>query len=149
MNAILTLHLVSTLFLVGLIWFVQIVHYPLMADVGSEAFTEYEPRHTRLTTYVVAPAMLTELVTSVVVAWMFRDFDFDHSVMSLIGLLLVGVVWGVTWLCSVPAHRQLERGFDESVHRKLVVTNWIRTIAWSARGVLTVMWFLPVAGVAP
>jgi hypothetical protein len=36
---------------------------------------------------------------------------------------------------QIPLHNQLALGFDLSVHRKLVATNWWRTIAWSLRGV--------------
>lgn len=31
------IHLVSTHLIVGIIWFVQIVHYPLMESMGPEA----------------------------------------------------------------------------------------------------------------
>ena len=51
-------HVAATLVMVGVIWFVQIVHYPLFSQVSEAAFNLYEAQHTRLTTYVVAPAML-------------------------------------------------------------------------------------------
>jgi hypothetical protein len=34
---------------------------------------------------------------------------------------------------QVPCHRTLERGFDPAVARRLVATNWIRTVCWSLR----------------
>jgi hypothetical protein len=37
----------ATLCVVGAIWFVQVVHYPLLAKVGSERFAPYSKR-TRL-----------------------------------------------------------------------------------------------------
>jgi hypothetical protein len=39
------LELASTLMLTGLIWVVQIVHYPLLKYVGSESFKNYERLH--------------------------------------------------------------------------------------------------------
>ena len=57
---LLMLHLVSTLAMVGLIWFVQVVHYPLFDQVGRDGFRQYEQSHQRLTTLVVAPLMLTD-----------------------------------------------------------------------------------------
>ena len=48
-------HLASTLFMTGVIWFVQCVHYPLFASVGEEGFRNYEERNSALTTWVVAP----------------------------------------------------------------------------------------------
>ena len=62
-------HLGSTLYMVGVIWFVQVVHYPLFASVGNLEFPSYEQRHTVLTTWVVAPPMLIEMVTGVLLIW--------------------------------------------------------------------------------
>ena len=39
-------HLGSSLYMVGLIWFVQVVHYPLFDSVGDREFPSYEQRHT-------------------------------------------------------------------------------------------------------
>ena len=62
---ILLANVVSTLFMVGLIWMVQIVHYPLFDDVGQENYVRYQQRHQSNITYVVAPVMLVELATSI------------------------------------------------------------------------------------
>jgi len=58
---LLQLQLGTTLPLVGLIWFVQIVAYPLFARVGADAFPAYHEAHARLITFVVAPLMVLEL----------------------------------------------------------------------------------------
>ena len=58
--SLLIVHAAATWFMTGLIWFVQIVHYPLFAKVGALAFKEYEHDHQRKTTWVVAPVMLIE-----------------------------------------------------------------------------------------
>ena len=62
---VLLANMASTLMLVGMIWFVQVVHYPQFARVGAERFTQYQSEHVRLTTWVVALPMLVEAVTSV------------------------------------------------------------------------------------
>ena len=49
----LTINLACTLYMVGLIWFVQVVHYPLMAKVGVQGYETYQQAHMRLTTWVV------------------------------------------------------------------------------------------------
>ncbi len=56
-------HTAATFYMLGVIWFVQLVHYPLFAAVGKDFFTEYEKRHQSWTTYVVAPGMLVEGLT--------------------------------------------------------------------------------------
>jgi hypothetical protein len=39
----------TTIFMTGLVWFVQIVHYPLFKDVGQDKFKHYEAQHSNLT----------------------------------------------------------------------------------------------------
>ncbi len=133
MKLILLIHVFATLFMVGLIWFVQVVHYPLFANVGSEQFRAYEELHQRLTTWVVGPAMLVELVTAVMLLKYLPD---DLKTLAWIGVALVVVLWLSTALLSVPAHNSLTTEYSTAAYRKLVSTNWIRTIAWTARGIL-------------
>ncbi len=121
-------HAAMTLFMVGVIWFVQIVHYPLFHRVGEAGFAEYERQHTRRTGYVLAVPMLVEFATAVALAWRLGGG------LAWSGLGLLTVIWLNTWLWQVPAHRRLEQGFDAGTHRCLVGTNWVRTMAWSARG---------------
>ncbi|MDH4025838.1 MAG: hypothetical protein OEU57_10515 [Desulfuromonadales bacterium] len=41
------LHVATTMFIVGQIWLVQIVHYPLFAHVGDNTFLVYHKRYTQ------------------------------------------------------------------------------------------------------
>lgn len=127
-------HLAATLFLVGLIWVVQVVHYPLFANVGADHFGDYGRRHARLITWVVAPTMLTEGVTAGLL-FAVRPPGLSVPVLVVAAGLLV-VVWGSTWLVQIPCHDRLGRGFDPATHRRLVRTNWVRTAAWTLRGLL-------------
>ncbi|ETW99929.1 MAG: hypothetical protein ETSY1_13155 [Candidatus Entotheonella factor] len=129
----------STLVMVGVIWFVQIVHYPLFSQVGEAAFSLYETQHTRLTTYVVAPAMLIELVTGLWLLW--PGVTKVLPVQVWLGIGLLAIVWLSTMFVQVPLHNLLTQGFDAAAHDKLVSTNWLRTLAWSARG-LVVLWMV-------
>jgi hypothetical protein len=58
---------------------------------------------------------------------------------TLIGLSFVAVVRLSTALLQVPRHTTLGSGFDRRAWSELGLSNWVRTIAWSARGVL-VLW---------
>lgn len=62
MDPVLLVHLTATFAMVGIIWFVQIVHYPLFARVGAGGFPAYSGAHSRL---VVGPPMLAEAATAV------------------------------------------------------------------------------------
>lgn len=54
------LHLAACLFMVGVIWVVQVVHYPLFSRVGAAGFMDYAQQHQRLMTWIVGPALLLE-----------------------------------------------------------------------------------------
>jgi len=125
------LHLVATVFMAGLIVFVQIVHYPLMARVGASTFVDYERGHTVRTGWVVIPPMLTEVATALWLAGM-TPIPGSRTV-AYAGLALLAVIWLSTAALQAPAHGRLSQGFDETVHRRLVRTNWIRTVAWICR----------------
>ncbi|MEO1237092.1 MAG: hypothetical protein AAFX76_09920 [Planctomycetota bacterium] len=138
-NLLLLVHAAATLVMVGVIWFVQVVHYPLFDGVGSEGFADYERRHGAQTTWVVMPAMLLELLTA---AWLVLQRPAGVPAwMVWGGLALVVFLWAVTFFVSVPQHTKLAGGFDARVHRVLTDTNWLRTAAWSVRGVLA-LWMV-------
>ena len=134
---ILLSNVVSTLFMVGLIWMVQIVHYPLFDDVGEQHYVQYQQRHQSNITYVVMPVMLIELVTAILL--IFYPFPGVDKALVYAGLGLVVVIWLSTALIQVPCHEKLVKGFDQSAYQWLVKSNWIRTLAWSARGALVTM----------
>ena len=130
MNA-LSVHLVSTLFMAGLIVFVQVVHYPLMAKVGASSWVAYETEHTVRTGWVVIPPMCAELFSA---CWIFTYASTERTQrIALLGLVLLAVIWFSTAIFQAPAHKKLSRGYDDKVHRRLVRSNWIRTFAWLAR----------------
>lgn len=131
-TALLSIHLFATAAMVGLIWFVQVVHYPLFSRVGAAGFAEYEAAHQQRTSWVVGPLMAVEGVSALVVAATIRDEL--GVILPLIGLLLLLGIHSSTVLVQVPAHRALSTGADPGVMHRLVSTNWLRTIGWSARG---------------
>ena len=130
-------HLFATFAMTGIIWFVQIVHYPMLARLPYEDFAEIEREHCDRTGFVVAPPMLVEAFTLV---WLLlRGFD---SPLFLFTAALLGVVWISTFTLQVPAHRALLLGWNETAHRRLVLTNWIRTAGWTLRAGILVVIFL-------
>jgi hypothetical protein len=132
------IHAAATLAMVGLIWFVQVVHYPLMAQVGQQRFTRYAASHSVRTTCVVAPPMLVEAALAGLLA--VRPPPGVSATAAWVAFGLVGVIWLSTALLQVPMHRRLASGFDTQAHRRLVSSNWIRTIAWSVRGFIVLGW---------
>ena len=142
----LTANLISTLYMLGLIWFVQVVHYPLFSRVGADAFSGYESVHVTRTGPVVGPAMLIEAASAVSLALL--PVAALPAPVAWLGLALVGIIWASTALLQVPCHTALGQGFDAATHRRLVRTNWIRTAAWTLRGALLTGCVLRLASTA-
>jgi len=130
------LQLAATLYMTGLIWFVQVVHYPLFQRVGADQFLAYEQAHTRLTTYVVAPVMLLELATAVLLLWVQPKYWLWWVNLGGIGLL-----WASTFFIQVPLHTALSQAPDLAAMQRLATSNWIRTALWTLRAGL-LLWFL-------
>lgn len=130
-------HAVATLFMTAVIWFVQVVHYPLFAQVGPSAFPSYEAAHVRRITFVVMPAMLLELGTAVALVG-FGSAQLG-PVAAATGLGLLVVIWGSTGLIQVPLHSRLGQAHSEALVSRLVMSNWVRTGAWTARAAIVVV----------
>ncbi|MDQ4122774.1 MAG: hypothetical protein M3209_15155 [Acidobacteriota bacterium] len=129
--------LATTLSLTGIIWLVQIVHYPLFGFVGDEKYRYFHAAHMNLIAYIVAPLMIIEAISAaLLVFYPLMNADFR---LLLIGIGLILVIWLSTFFVQVPLHEKFAGGFDADAHLSLVNTNWIRTIAWTLRTAL-VLW---------
>ncbi len=125
----------STWGMVGLIWIIQIVHYPLFARVQND-FTSYATEHVKRISWVVIPLMIVELSCSLGLLMFWHSFDSFEQTLLVMGLIMLTLVWGSTFFLQVPCHEKMARERDAQVIRRLVRTNWIRTLGWSIRGVL-------------
>lgn len=119
----------------GLIWVIQVVHYPLFARVGAEGYRDYQLAHQSLISLIVGPAMLVEALATAAILLTRRDAP------AVAAAALLAIIWASTAFLQVPMHNALANGFDAQAHARLVDTNWIRTVAWTARGVLA-LYFL-------
>jgi hypothetical protein len=128
--------IVSTLFMTGVIWVIQIVQYPFFSYVNAENFAKYHEDYTFWIAPVVAPPMIIELFTAVFIIF-YPPVNIDSKLLWL-GLILTLIVWASTFFLQIPLHEKLAAGFDANAHSALVNTNWIRTIAWSLRSFLMV-----------
>ena len=139
---VLLAHAAATMFMVGVIWFVQVVHYPLFARVGVSGFAAYSWAHSRLTGLVVGPPMLVEAATAV--GLVINTPPGISALLVWAGLILLAAIWLSTALLQSPCHTELGRGFSRTSHRSLVTSNWLRTILWSFRGFI-VLWIMAEA----
>lgn len=115
-----------TLALVGLIWFVQIVHYPLFNSVKNSP--SYYLRHQFKTSCLVIPLMCLELISAAALLFMIPSW------LTILGAILLVIIWLSTFLLQVPCHMKLKTHYEKPLVDRLVFSNWIRTIFWSVRG---------------
>ena len=115
----------------------QVVHYPLFARVEPGAFPAYHAAHVRLTTWVVFAPMVVELVTSLVLV--VRRPPGVSATLAWIGLGLAGLTWISTIAWQVPLHDRLARGFEIELQRRLVLTNALRVVGWTAHALVVLV----------
>jgi hypothetical protein len=131
MSAWLVANLAGTALMVGFIWTIQLLTYPMMQAVPAEGFVAYELMHrNRVTVLLAIVAPLEIIATAGVVAFV----DDVPGWLSIGAAALLFAIWLSTLLFYAPLHMRLSTGFDPGVHRRLVRTNWVRTTAWTVRG---------------
>lgn len=121
------LQLLATAILTGVIWFVQLVQYPIFREVGPDAFQQYHKVYCERITWIVGPCMAVEVLTALLCWWMYPEGAHRY------GLMLLAVIWISTAAVQVPIHNRLASGYCSLWGRRLVGSNWLRTLAWTAR----------------
>lgn len=135
---ILIIHAAATWGMAGVIWFIQVVHYPAYRDCGAVEFAAFQARSTARTGFIVGPLMFVELGSA---AWLLWRPPGGVTVASLwLGAALIAICWASTLLVQVPLHLRLTARHDPAAITRLLRTNWVRTIAWSLRALLVAMW---------
>ncbi len=136
---VLAIQVLMSLYMFGLIWFVQVVHYPLFAKVGAAEWVAYEQAHTHQTSFVTAPFMIVELGTAAWIWWF--DYQLLENWWNLPNLLIVLALWASTFFIQVPLHNQLLRAHSAKAIQRLVNSNWIRTGLWTGKAIVW-MWLV-------
>ena len=141
-NSILLANFVATCLMTGVIWFVQWVHYPLLSKVPVDRAVETAIDHQRRTGQVLAIPMAVEGFTTL--GLLIIRPESVHIFWPWFGAVLLAVALGSTVFVSVPLHAKMATNPTADVGRRLVVTNWPRTIAWSLRAVACSVMILQV-----
>ena len=125
--------------MVGLIWTIHYVHYPLFAYVGESTYVSFQAEHVARIGKLLFVPWLTEGITLLgILALAFLGGRKDWRVPAVINGAAMAVVLVISGFWSAPAHAKLADGFDKSVHDQLMTVNLIRTLAWSVCGVCAI-----------
>jgi len=113
--------------LVILIGLVQSVIYPSFLHIAPDRFPDWHRTYTDRITWFVIPLMFLQVGLVAEATWRSpRGWNF-------LAAAAAALAWVSTFSLSVPCHAALASGgWDETVIRRLVATNWIRVIAWTA-----------------
>lgn len=130
--AVLVVGLAATWAMVGIVWFAQVVHYPMLRHAAGPAFPRVAEEHARRTGRLVAPLMAVEALTAL--GLLFVRPEGVPLWTAALAAALLGAVWAMTAFVQVPHHAALRRGFESAAHRALLTGNAVRTAVWSARG---------------
>lgn len=123
-------HLIVTAMLFGLIWTIQLVHYPSFRYIAEKDFALFSQFHVQNITYLVGPLMIFEFVFAGLILW------GNFGLMSTLNAVSIGLIWLVTFFVSVPCHNILLTKKDNRQIERLIQTNWIRTALWTIRVIL-------------
>ena len=109
-----------------LIWMVQLIVYPSFAFYNNTQLLKWHKTYTKAIALIVIPLMLGQL--GIVIYQVF----LAQNTFTLISIVLVVLLWGITLLKFAPMHQQISKG-NTQIHllKTLVQMNWIRTIIWT------------------
>ena len=126
-DLLLKVNFISTSVMVGVIWVIQLLHYPSFHFINENKYIEFQHFHMRRISFIVIPVMLIELASALLLSYFFR------SSLTIILLALLLGIWGITFIFFTNMHQKLTNGYDPSIVDRLVQINWSRTALWSLR----------------
>ena len=121
--------------MVGVIWVIQLVHYPSFYFVNKKDYEQFQDFHMKRITYIVMPTMLIELLTGVYLILS----GLGEKITFVISMILLGLIWLQTVIFFSRIHQKLTLGYQKSLVDSLVKINWARTIMWSGRLVILLL----------
>lgn len=131
---ILISNLVLSAFLTGLIWVIQVVHYPLFLRIEPDDFRAYEQSHQKRISLIVAPVMMVDMTLSLLLV--FTKYMDNAQAYLIVAFALNLAVFASTVFIFSPIHQKLGKNHDRTMIRKLVRLNIMRTAMWTARTIL-------------
>ena len=125
-------HFLSTSLMVGIIWVIQLLHYPTFHFIKESNYVEFQHFHMQRISFIVVPAMILELLSAFMLVYYIR------SNLLTVCLIILLVIWLITFVFFTKLHQSLLGGYDKIIVDKLVQINWSRTVLWSLRLIILI-----------
>lgn len=129
------LHFAFTWFLIGLSWFVLVVHYPLFQEIPQNSFASYVHITRKKNLFVVLFPIFFEALSGVLI--FFKDRE---SSLFFTSLIILAFIW-ISMFFSFRNLLQLEKRKTEKLIYSLLSIHLIRTLSWSFRGAILLLLF--------
>ena len=124
-------HLIFSAIMVGVIWVIQLVHYPSFHFIDKDIYDSFQKFHMNKISIIVVPVMILELATGVLLL-----IGNSKNILIIISFCMLILIWGITGLFFSDVHGKLISGYNELIVNKLVSMNWIRTVLWTFKMIL-------------
>ena len=112
----------------GCMMTLQLQHYGIYPSIGRQSFPAYMRANNRASVVpTIIPAVLL-LLSSVILMVRRPGFVKPYEAAAILGLNLVALLSTFVWQRPIQG-RMARSGYDEASVRRLIATNWIRTIA--------------------
>ena len=129
LNLLIDIHFLSTSVMVGVIWVIQLLHYPSFHFVQKSDYPKFQQFHMSRISLIVIPAMIIEFITGIIML----QFGFSSNFLFISSLVILITIWGITFIFFTKMHKVLISGYNEIIVNRLILINWSRTLLWSLR----------------
>ena len=130
----LQLHVFSTLFMTGVIWFMQVIYYPSFRILDTDRISQATQLYRQRAAWVIMPVMLVEMSTGILLMSSSWVTQYGKSLVANLAILFL--IWGITLVKMSPLHSRLSSEMEEGTIQSLISTNGLRTVLWTARSIL-------------
>jgi len=121
------LNKMSNLLMIGISILVQFIIYPSFKNPDFKNFNSFHLSYSNKMFYIVAPIMLTELFSSVILIYK------TPSKTYLISLIFLLLIWLLTFLFIIPIHNFLSTNHSIKKVERMIRLNGLRTFFWLSK----------------
>ena len=125
--------------MVGLIWTIHTVHYPLFAHVGESTYAAFQSQHVDRIGKLLFLPWLTEGITLLaILVLVFFGNQRNLRLPAFLNGVGMAIALIISGFWSAPAHGDLADGFNAAVHDRLMTANLVRSLGWTLCGVCAI-----------
>lgn len=138
----LLLNLISTLLIAGVLWFIQLVHFPLINEMPAKNMVNNGYYHMQKILGIINLLFIIDFIT-IVFLLLLVNSDLSATLM-LINILIFLFTVILTRITFLPIHQNLSKNPNSFLISKLINLNWIRTLVWSLKVLFMLIIFFEV-----